>query len=266
MLPHCGGIKTIWLIIGSDINKETKLNGTYSATQCEQKWKNITKVYRDTVDHNMKSGNERKECPYFHELQDFYGYRPNVTPLYVSSSIKSPQTQSSSVETEDEKDVEKQTSKKPKVKHNRKDAVVEMLQAMRDDMKQEQKQLMEVLTKQHEDRMANEKGKLELFAYLAYRGFSQGPLFISSTMHLITLSHFRTVFKKLLAISNLSDRHYKLHSFRIGACTQEIMTGTQMSCKWDVGVPMHSNVLSGFRKYKWQHLREFITTYINNSN
>jgi hypothetical protein len=155
--------KTIWSIIASDINKETKLNGTYSATQCEQKWKNITKVYRDTVDHNMKSGNERKECPYFHELQDFYGYRPNVTPLYVSSSIKSPQTQSSSVETEDEKDVEKQTSKKPKVKHNRKDAVVEMLQEMRDDMKQEQKQLMEVLTKQHEDRMANEKSKLELF-------------------------------------------------------------------------------------------------------
>lgn len=158
--------KTIWSIIASDINKETELNGSYSATQCEQKWKNITKVYRDTVDHNMKSGNEPKECPYFHELQDCYGYRPNVTPLYVSSSIKSPQTQSSSVETEEEKDVEKQTkhtSKKSKVKHNRKDAVVEMLQEMRDDMKQEQKQLMEVLTKQHEDRMANEKSKLDLF-------------------------------------------------------------------------------------------------------
>lgn len=38
----------------------------FTHTQCEQKCKNLTKVYRDTVDHNCKTGNERKkECRFF---------------------------------------------------------------------------------------------------------------------------------------------------------------------------------------------------------
>lgn len=61
--------------------------------------------------------------------------------------------------------------------------------------------------------------------YLAYRGKSEGPLFISSTQQPITLANFRSVFNKLLTLSNLSPLHYKLHSFRIGACTQAVMLG-----------------------------------------
>jgi hypothetical protein len=53
----------------------------FSWQQCEQKWKNLTKTYRDTIDHNRMSGNDRKECAYFKELQDCYGYRPNVQVL-----------------------------------------------------------------------------------------------------------------------------------------------------------------------------------------
>ncbi|KAH3782960.1 hypothetical protein DPMN_160885 [Dreissena polymorpha] len=110
------------------------------------------------MDHNSKSGNERKECPFFQELQKTYGY--------IGSSVAS--FKESSVETED--DSSSQTdglhtpnSSSKRMKKNRKDAVIEMLNEMREDMKEENKQLMEVLAKQHEDRMANGKNKLDRF-------------------------------------------------------------------------------------------------------
>ena len=38
--------------------------------QVEAKWKNITKKYRDVVDHNKISGNDRRTCPFFNELDE----------------------------------------------------------------------------------------------------------------------------------------------------------------------------------------------------
>jgi len=54
-------------MITKDLLKE---GYTFTWIQCEQKWKNITKVYRDTIDHNNKTGNDRKECPFFKELDE----------------------------------------------------------------------------------------------------------------------------------------------------------------------------------------------------
>lgn len=71
--------------------------------------------------------------------------------------------------------------------------------------------------------------------YLLGRGSHKGPLFISSTNAVITLSHFRTVFRKLLSVSKLSTTRYSLHSFRIGACTQAIMSGASESAVMQMG-------------------------------
>ena len=38
------------------------------------------------MDHNRISENDRRECPYFQQLSDLYGYRPNVTPVATCSS------------------------------------------------------------------------------------------------------------------------------------------------------------------------------------
>ena len=38
------------------------------------------------MDDNRISGNDRRECPYFQQLSDLYGYRPNVTPIANCSS------------------------------------------------------------------------------------------------------------------------------------------------------------------------------------
>ena len=53
---------------------------------CEGKWKSLISAYRRAVDHNNKSGNDRKECASFKELSDVYGYRPTVKPVATSSS------------------------------------------------------------------------------------------------------------------------------------------------------------------------------------
>ena len=112
-------LEEVWSIIASEISKEKKTLIVYIQLHNVSKSGGILLKCLGTQ-LNSKSGNEPKEwCPYFHELQDCYDYRPNVTPLYVGSSIKSPPTQSSSVETEEDKDVEQkiqQSSKKAKVR------------------------------------------------------------------------------------------------------------------------------------------------------
>ena len=53
---------------------------------CEGKWKSLTSAYPKAVDHNNRSGNDRKECAFFNELSDVYGYRPTVNPVATASS------------------------------------------------------------------------------------------------------------------------------------------------------------------------------------
>jgi hypothetical protein len=55
--------------------------------QVENKWKNLTKKFRDITDHNSISGNSRKSCPYFDEMSEYYGYRPNVNPKVTSETV-----------------------------------------------------------------------------------------------------------------------------------------------------------------------------------
>lgn len=45
--------------------------------------KNLTKV---VLVHNSKSGNERKQCPFYNELEKCYGYKPNVKPVFMLGS------------------------------------------------------------------------------------------------------------------------------------------------------------------------------------
>lgn len=64
-----------------------------------------------------------------------------------------------------------------------------------------------------------------LKAYLKMRGSTPGPLFISSISEPITQNAFRTTFKTLLSFCQLPTTKYKLHSFRISACTQAVLAG-----------------------------------------
>ena len=63
-------------------------NPNFSARpeQVEGKWKSPTLTLRKCCDHNSISGDDKKECPFYREIAEFYGYRPNVRPYATSSS------------------------------------------------------------------------------------------------------------------------------------------------------------------------------------
>lgn len=61
--------------------------------------------------------------------------------------------------------------------------------------------------------------------YLSLRGTKQGPLFINCDNSILLMATFRNHFKKILSFLDMSPKYYKPHSFRIGACTQAILSG-----------------------------------------
>ena len=56
--------------------------------QIENRWKSMTHQFKKTVEHNNISGNNRKNCPYYEEINDGIGFRPNVKPVSTVGTIK----------------------------------------------------------------------------------------------------------------------------------------------------------------------------------
>ena len=73
--------KRVWEFIAKDM---ADLN--HNSLQCESKWKSLTRAYRNTVDHNNKTGRKKKTCPCSKELGEVYGYHPNISPAITLSS------------------------------------------------------------------------------------------------------------------------------------------------------------------------------------
>ncbi|CAL1534729.1 unnamed protein product [Lymnaea stagnalis] len=64
--------KSVWEMVSMCMQKE---GYAYSWIQAENKWKAITKKYRDTVDHNAKHGHIiMRKCPFYNELATVYRY------------------------------------------------------------------------------------------------------------------------------------------------------------------------------------------------
>ena len=161
----------IWQSIAVEINK---MGNYFTSLQCEQKWKNLTKAFRDTVDHNSKSGNEKKECPYFKELEESYGFRANVKPSYTLSSLSATKSGNTCTDTEsattespddsisDDQPKAKQAKKKESQNNSQ---VFQLLEKMREEMKQEQELITE-MKQQHKDRMEKEEKKSDLMSHM----------------------------------------------------------------------------------------------------
>ena len=73
----------MWEEIAKDIQE--KGHG-YSGAQCETKLKNLKQNFIKTVDHNNKSGSDKKTCPYFEEHSDIFDLTPAVKPVAVCSN------------------------------------------------------------------------------------------------------------------------------------------------------------------------------------
>lgn len=130
----------------------------------------MTFKFRVCVDHNSKSGNDRRECPYFDKLQECYGYRPNIDPSYTRSnrprdkSEKDQEiTQSSSEETAGPAVMSTAPKKKSKAKA-KSEEIVDVLKNLQQEMKKDQENLLQILNKHHEDRVKQEDKRLELLS------------------------------------------------------------------------------------------------------
>ena len=153
----------VWKKIADEMSDDDS-SVLVTATQCKQKWKNINKKFRDCVDYNSKTGNDKKECPFYHELQDCYGYRPNVHPQYTASSSRKAELEDASTSsTEETTSVSQPVTRK---KATKTDEIVSVLKNLQGLMKDDQNKLLEILEKQHQDRVKQEDKKLELLSSL----------------------------------------------------------------------------------------------------
>ena len=78
--------KDIW----SDISNEMQAQGhvTCDAKSCETKFKNLKRSYTACIDHNKKTGNDRKKCAFYYELNSILYGDDNIEPPAVYSNRK----------------------------------------------------------------------------------------------------------------------------------------------------------------------------------
>ncbi|KYM93659.1 hypothetical protein ALC62_15738 [Cyphomyrmex costatus] len=78
---------TVWKEISEKLWKANN-NWRYSATQCENKWKDLRKTYVKVKDHNNTSGNSTKTCKFFDDINDILSDKPRITPISVASNLR----------------------------------------------------------------------------------------------------------------------------------------------------------------------------------
>ncbi|XP_018403070.1 PREDICTED: uncharacterized protein LOC108779996 [Cyphomyrmex costatus] len=83
----CTRNDVVWAKISEEL-KKTNNAWQYTTKNCENKFKNITKVYKRTKDHNNQTGVEPKTCKYFKELEEVIGEKPCLKPIALASNLK----------------------------------------------------------------------------------------------------------------------------------------------------------------------------------
>jgi len=157
----------------------------YDAEQAEGRWKTLLAAYRRTVDHNNRSGNDRREMQYFQEVEDIVGANPTISPSVVISSSdglthrqqqtgakrkltdafadKDAGCSSSDGSASTSGNVTKQpVSKKQKKRAAKKEELVDWLGQYQEQAKQAEEARMQLANKFHTDQMAVMNGLLDV--------------------------------------------------------------------------------------------------------
>lgn len=89
------GFKThtvLWNKIAEDLGKE---GHKFTPNQCVNKFKSLKRDYRATVDHNSRTGNDKKTCLFFDEFNQMYGLKASTKPVFTLASDDSQPSQKS---------------------------------------------------------------------------------------------------------------------------------------------------------------------------
>lgn len=76
--------KYAWKKIAAELSN--KMGQTYSAQQCDTKFKLLKNMYKHVKDHNQQSGNNRKNWKFFDMMDEILFSRPEITPKATCSS------------------------------------------------------------------------------------------------------------------------------------------------------------------------------------
>ncbi|XP_074644420.1 uncharacterized protein LOC141914560 [Tubulanus polymorphus] len=161
---------TIWKQIAHDM---LDAGFDFTADQIKNKWNNLMKKYRKTVDHNNKTGVEPKTCIFYDELDAYLGCKPNVRPNFV---IASTNMESSSTTTDSASNAEMDVDpfepiSFPPAKKLRKsrgstsaksDTFMELMEKQEESRKEDSVKLMETIQANHKEIMTLENEKLEV--------------------------------------------------------------------------------------------------------
>ena len=74
-----------WQTIAEKFNLTSSVKVT--GEQCSNKWKKLEEKYKKVKEHNDKRGNDRKECDFQEELEEFFGTDPKIIPTATVSSL-----------------------------------------------------------------------------------------------------------------------------------------------------------------------------------
>lgn len=74
-------------MIADDLKKENSL-WCYTGVQCENKFKDVRKMYTKVKDHNNQSGAKLKTCKFYDEMEAALGEKPIVKSISLSTTLK----------------------------------------------------------------------------------------------------------------------------------------------------------------------------------
>ena len=158
--------KDVWESILKILKDEGFIDIGMTRVQVEQKWKNITKKYRDVMDNNSTIGHRRKTCPFFEEIHKVLG-KKQIVQSNVMRSISncvvhpdcSKTTESAFTDNvSDKSDIYAPEPKRMKRKPDE-DEVLHLLKMQMEN----QAQAMSMMKKMHEDNMKLFNNFLDIF-------------------------------------------------------------------------------------------------------
>ena len=78
--------KTLWVEVANKMKE--KGHGDITDEHCSNKWKSLKRTYKETVDHNAKTGNDPKTCAFQNEFDDLYGNNPATRPKFTVDDME----------------------------------------------------------------------------------------------------------------------------------------------------------------------------------
>ncbi|XP_068735392.1 uncharacterized protein [Montipora capricornis] len=127
-----------WQRIAEKFNLTSSVN---SGEQCSNKWKKLEK-YKKVKEHNDKMGNDRKECDFQEELEEFFGTDPRIIPTATVSSLTA-KLATGNTSTDDEEESPLASCREPpkkKKKRRSKSSATEMIEFLTEYKEEKQKE------------------------------------------------------------------------------------------------------------------------------